>query len=115
MSHLVADTTEELLQIISIIGVNPKHIQHPGTPKEHFDICFSKRKLALVAGAIPIGFRQYAEFIQARSRVCYRQLNKVGTCSLACVFAGRRDNPCKRLNSKPFIRTKYPVTPLPGK
>ncbi|CDN59999.1 hypothetical protein I35_1476 [Burkholderia cenocepacia H111] len=58
MSHLIADTTEELLAMVREIGVNPKWIQHPGTRDEHFDIAISKRAAAIAAGAIPITFRQ---------------------------------------------------------
>ncbi|MCA8045533.1 DUF4031 domain-containing protein [Burkholderia arboris] len=58
MSHLIADTTEELLAMVREIGVNPKWIQHPGTRDEHFDIAISKRAAAISAGAIPITFRQ---------------------------------------------------------
>jgi len=58
MSHLIADTTEELLAMVREIGVNPKWIQHPGTRDEHFDIAISKRAAAIAAGAVPITFRQ---------------------------------------------------------
>lgn len=58
MSHLIADTTDELLTMVREIGVNPKWIQHAGTRDEHFDIAISKRAAAIAAGAIPITFRQ---------------------------------------------------------
>ncbi|HDR8930478.1 TPA: DUF4031 domain-containing protein [Burkholderia vietnamiensis] len=58
MSHLIADTTDELLVMVREIGVNPKWIQHPGTRDEHFDIAISKRAAAIAAGAIPITFRE---------------------------------------------------------
>lgn len=58
MSHLIADTTDELLAMVREIGVNPKWIQHPGTRDEHFDIAISKRAAAIAAGAIPITFRE---------------------------------------------------------
>lgn len=58
MSHLIADTTEELLAMVREIGVNPKWIQHAGTRDEHFDIALSKRAAAIAAGAIPITFKQ---------------------------------------------------------
>lgn len=52
MCHMLADTTEELLSMAEKIGVQRKWIQCPGTPKEHFDICLSKRTKALKLGAI---------------------------------------------------------------
>lgn len=58
MSHLLADTTDELLAMAREIGINPKWIQHPGTRDEHFDIAISKRAAAIAAGAIPITYRQ---------------------------------------------------------
>ena len=54
MSHLIADTQEELLAMVDKIGVQRKWIQYPRTWKEHFDICGTKRKLAIKAGAIPV-------------------------------------------------------------
>lgn len=51
MCHLIADTREELLAMIDKIGVKRKWIQKEGTYAEHFDICLSKRKLAIKAGA----------------------------------------------------------------
>ncbi|MEB2504594.1 DUF4031 domain-containing protein [Burkholderia sp. BCCIQ04A] len=58
MSHLIADTTDELLAMVRAIGVNPKWIQHAGTRDEHFDIAISMRAAAIAAGAIPITYRQ---------------------------------------------------------
>lgn len=58
MCHMTADTTAELLDMAKRIGVNPKWLQHPGSWKEHFDICLSKRNLALQAGAIQVTVRQ---------------------------------------------------------
>jgi len=66
MSHLTADTTEELLAMVDKIGVARKWIQHPGTLGEHFDIALSKRALAIKAGAQAINFREYALLIEER-------------------------------------------------
>ena len=57
MSHLGADTTEELLAMVDKIGVQRKWIQHKGTGEEHFDIAMSKRALAIKNGAIPVSMR----------------------------------------------------------
>lgn len=48
MCHMIADTTQELLRMAQLIGVARHWLQHGGTPREHFDICLSKRKLAVV-------------------------------------------------------------------
>jgi len=58
MSHMIADSTEELLQMVDKIGVQRKWIQYPGKPNEHFDICMGKRVKAIKCGAIPINFRE---------------------------------------------------------
>lgn len=66
MCHMVAETTEELLSMVDKIGVQRKWIQYPGTYNEHFDICISKKKLAVKYGAKQITARQYAEFVNKR-------------------------------------------------
>lgn len=64
MSHMIADTTEELLKMVDSIGVNRKWIQYQGTDHEHFDICLSKRKKAIENGAKEVSFRELAEIRQ---------------------------------------------------
>ena len=66
MFHMVADTTDELLAMADTIGVARKWLQHPGTPKEHFDIAMGKRELAVKAGAIEIGNKQLTEIIRGK-------------------------------------------------
>lgn len=66
MCHMVADTTEELLEMVDTIGVQRKWIQYPGTYNEHFDICLAKKALALKAGAMEISARDYATFANAK-------------------------------------------------
>lgn len=60
MSHLVADTRDELFACVDAIGVRRKWIQHYQTSGEHFDIAMSKRLAAVKWGAIPILYRQCA-------------------------------------------------------
>lgn len=62
MSHLMADTTEELLEMVDKIGVKRKWIQDAGTKLEHFDIALGKRKLAVAAGAIEVHMRKLARW-----------------------------------------------------
>lgn len=66
MSHMTADTTEELLEMVDKIGVQRKWIQFPGTLGEHFDVAMVKRELAIRHGAKAINFREYATIIEAR-------------------------------------------------
>lgn len=58
MCHMMADTTDELLAMALRIDVPFKWIQNPGTPREHFDICLSKRALAIKNGAKPVTMRE---------------------------------------------------------
>ena len=58
MCHMIADTRDELVAMAERIGVKRKWIQYPDTPKEHFDICWTKRKLAVQAGAIEVTMRE---------------------------------------------------------
>ena len=58
MCHMMADSTEELLEMADKIGVQKKWIQYPGTPKEHFDISLGKKKLAIQNGAKEITWRE---------------------------------------------------------
>lgn len=53
MFHMVADTLEELNEMADKISVNRKWIQVSNHPLEitHYDICKSKKKLALSFGA----------------------------------------------------------------
>lgn len=68
MCHMMADSTGELVAMARQIGVNPKFIQHAGTPLEHFDVCRSKRAMAVRAGAIEVTSRQMAKMRMARKK-----------------------------------------------
>lgn len=58
MCHMIADSTEELLEIADHIGVARKWLQKAGTAHEHFDICKTKRAKAIDAGAVEITMRE---------------------------------------------------------
>ena len=66
MSHMVADTTEELLAMADTIGVERRWIQRAGTDGEHFDIAMTKRSLAIVHGAEEMPLRECAFFCRER-------------------------------------------------
>jgi len=66
MCHMIADSTAELLEMCDKIGVQRKWIQNKGTNREHFDICLSKKKLAIQYGAKEIGFRELANITKGR-------------------------------------------------
>jgi hypothetical protein len=66
MSHLIADSTEELLEFVDKIGVARKWIQYAGTSKEHFDIAKGKRDLAIKKGAKAISYRELGAICMKR-------------------------------------------------
>ena len=55
MSHMIADTEEELHAMASLIGVARRWYQG-----DHYDICLSMKKKALECGAILVSMRQLA-------------------------------------------------------
>lgn len=67
MCHMLADTEDELLEMAHLIGVQDKWHQNPGTPRSHFDICLSKRFLAVKAGAIEITMKDAAKLTRSKS------------------------------------------------
>jgi len=64
MSHMLADSEEELLAMADTIGVARKWIQRPKGKPVHFDICQSKRALAVKNGAREIGRREFVELMR---------------------------------------------------
>ena len=61
MCHMIADTHDELVSMADAIGVARRWLQHAGTPREHFDVCLSKKKLALQNGAIEVSVQELAK------------------------------------------------------
>ena len=52
MSHMVADTLGELLEMADAIGLQRRWLQYPGSPRRrHFDVSMSKRRMAVEMGA----------------------------------------------------------------
>lgn len=67
MCHMIADSSDELLEMADKIGVQRKWIQDYGTQREHFDICKSKKKLAIKHGAIELPMRELAKMALNRT------------------------------------------------
>jgi hypothetical protein len=66
MCHMIADSTDELLAMADVIGVSRRWLQHPGTHREHFDICLSKRAKAVASGAKEITMRELAKMVSGK-------------------------------------------------
>lgn len=54
MSHMIADTEEELREFALKLKLNLSWWQKKGTYKSHFDVSISKRKEAISLGAVVI-------------------------------------------------------------
>lgn len=52
MCHMVADSISELHQMADILGIRRKWFQNKRLP--HYDICKSKRSLAISNGAVEV-------------------------------------------------------------
>jgi len=66
MCHMIADTSEELIEMADQIGVDRKWVQFQGTRKEHFDICLSKRKLAVTLGAVEVSSKELVKILHKK-------------------------------------------------
>jgi hypothetical protein len=68
MCHMVADSRAELDEMADTVGVPRRWIQKPGTDREHYDICKSKRKEAVRAGAIEMTCADLVRLVRADGR-----------------------------------------------
>lgn len=64
MCHMVADTLEELHTMAQKIGVRRKWFQNHNPRRPHYDICQSKRDLALKYGAIEVDPKALVEILK---------------------------------------------------
>lgn len=62
MSHMLADTIEELHEMADKIGLKREWFQPKSTP--HYDVSREKRLLAIAAGAIEIDRKKTVEIIR---------------------------------------------------
>jgi hypothetical protein len=65
-SHLIADTSDELVSFAAALKLRESWIQFPGTFREHFDVTENVRNRAISMGAIPISMRQAGEIFRGR-------------------------------------------------
>ena len=84
MSHMVADTDDELHAMAERIGVARKWHQD-SLSGSHYDIAMSKRALAIEFGAVPITLRQCA--MMCANRRQHGTLGEPATCE--AVFRAR--------------------------
>jgi Protein of unknown function (DUF4031) len=61
MSHMIADTEAELHKMASQIGLDRSWFQG-----DHYDVCMSKRALAIRCGAQPVTLRELAKMARGK-------------------------------------------------
>lgn len=66
MCHMVADSDTELHAMAARIGVARRWHQYPPEHDSHYDICLSKRALAVAAGAVAITLRETGLMVMRR-------------------------------------------------
>lgn len=66
MSHMIADSHEELMDMANQLGLKVEWLQHEGTPKEHFDIPVHKRAQAIRLGAKAVGMKELVRIIRSK-------------------------------------------------
>lgn len=74
MCHMIADSHSELMSMATVIDVQYRWLQMADTYREHFDICQSKRTIAVSNGAMPISRKDLATKLLGR-RVLGRDSN----------------------------------------
>jgi len=63
MCHMLADTTEELHEMADAIGVARRWYQNK-TSSPHYDICKTKRAMAVKLGAVEVNRRELVQLIR---------------------------------------------------
>lgn len=76
MCHMIADSTEELLEMADKIGVQRKWIQDAGSYNEHFDICQSKKAKAIRLGAKAITMMELGRMLAKRDGSPFKELDR---------------------------------------
>lgn len=58
MSHMMADSSAELMAMADRLGLQRAWLQKAGTYLEHYDVSTSKRAAAVRAGAVQVSRRE---------------------------------------------------------
>lgn len=89
MSHMLADSVEELHAMADKIGLKRKWFQSERTP--HYDLCQAKKRLAIKHGAIEVDRKKVVELIKryrTLQRSCGEPRPGTGSCA-RCGLSGR--------------------------
>ncbi|WP_083253631.1 DUF4031 domain-containing protein [Pandoraea sp. ISTKB] len=86
MCHMLADSDEELHEMASRIGVARRWHQKSDTPHSHYDICMSKRAIAVKLGAVEVTRKGVVAVIRAR-RAAQLAIDRDGGSTLTIPLA----------------------------
>lgn len=64
MSHMAADTLDELHEMADKIGIKRKWFQDHNPRLPHYDICKSKREAAIRCGALPVSSKRLVKILR---------------------------------------------------
>jgi len=73
MSHMVADTRKELIDMADKIGIKERWIQNYGKAKEHFDVSKVKKEMAIKHGAKLVSPKEIVRIINNRDLIKYQE------------------------------------------
>lgn len=62
MSHMVADSLDELHEMARSIGIDIRHFQNK-KDRPHYDICKTKKQIAIHKGAIEVSDREIIKIL----------------------------------------------------
>lgn len=65
-SHLIADTSTELVSFAIALKLRQSWIQYPGTFREHFDVTENVRSRAIQMGAVPVSMQEAGRILRRR-------------------------------------------------
>lgn len=74
MSHMIADSDDELHAMADRIGIARRWFQKPGTPGRHYDLALNMRGRAVAAGAVEVTLRELVTMVRIR-----RETGRLGT------------------------------------
>ncbi len=66
MSHMIADTHDELVIMACNIGIQLRWIQYLGTGKEHLDVCQVKKAKAIELGAKQVTSKELVAIMKSK-------------------------------------------------
>lgn len=76
MSHMIADSRRELVEMLRKCDLDPIHIQLKNTRREHYDVSQEKRSLAVRHGTKEITTRELVMKLRDRDMDAYLEQEK---------------------------------------